>query len=256
MIDKPHVPQELSSHRDIALEVIKSYQVQRIEWYDKLKVKDLLNKDVTIFAARGCETAADYILEAFHAKESSSEETVMGTSWQNILAKISDDTIDTGDLTTVRDGVVWVLELKSQTNTTNSASFVQELRGLRTRKEEIESRRRASGQPVKVAMCIARDKKSRDEIRVYSPSDIQRENRDIAGFEYRYITGTKFWQWLAGYDSEIGLLMPISEIDGTAVRMARDRCHVRLVNELFKMLEERGLGQSIDDLVLLRDRLS
>ena len=50
--------------------------------------------------------------------------------------------------------------------------------------------------------------------------------------------------------------MPISEIDGTAVRMARDRCHVRLVNELFKMLEERGLGQSIDDLVLLRDRLS
>lgn len=252
------IPEDLSNHRDIALQFIREYQNQRIEWYDKVVLKKFLAKDVTMFAARGCVTAFDYLNEAFHATESSSEETVIGTTWQKILASISDDTLDTGDLTTLRGGVLWVLELKSQPNTTNSSSLPQELRSLRSRKEEIEGRRRASGQQVKAALCIAREGKvnaaGKDETVTYRSSTLQRENRDLDGFEYRYISGKKFWQWLAGYDSEVGLLMPISDIDGTNVKLARDRCYVRLSLELTNMLDRNDLGRTIDDLVKLRDR--
>lgn len=243
----------------MALEVIKEYQRNRIKWYDSVKLKKFLSKDITLFAARGCTTVFDYFEEAFSAVESSSEETVMGTAWQKILAKISEDTLDTGDLTTLRDGVLWVLELKSQPNTTNSSSAVQELRSLRSRQREIAGRRRASSQEVKAAMCIMRESSAtspgKDINMVYTAPDSQLENRDLDGFEYRYISGKKFWQWLAGYDSEIGLLMPISDIDGRMVHMARDRCKIRLRVELNSALEKNNLGQSIDDLVKLRDIL-
>ncbi|MCB4208909.1 PmeII family type II restriction endonuclease [Arthrobacter sp. UM1] len=250
------IPDELSDHQDVALRIIKEYQERRIGFYEKLRLKELLEKDIAMFAARGCTTALEYLTEAFHAKESSSEETVMGTHWQRILSAISADTLDTGDLTTQRDGALWVLELKSQTNTTNSSSFVQELRGLRTRMEELKGRRRASGQAVKAAMCIVRDGKvGKDETRVYKSPDLQRENRDLDGFEYRYITGAKFWQWLAGFNSSIGLLMPLSNVDGSRVQAAREKSLARLSNELTDQLSSHDLGGSLDDLVVLRDRI-
>src|SRR5699024_3802789 len=106
----------------------------RLNWYRKeMSLKRLLSKDIAMFAARGVESADEYLDTAFNAVESSSEETVMGNHWQKILSAISADTLDTGDLTTVRDGILWVCEVKSQTNTTNAASFPQELRGLRAR---------------------------------------------------------------------------------------------------------------------------
>lgn len=245
----------LSEHKEAALESIRAYQQKRINWYSNVKLKDLLQKDLTMFVIRGVDTAEGYLEEAFRAKESSSEETVMGTTWQNILAKISDDTIDSGDLTTVRENTVWVCEVKSQPNTTNSSSFPQELRGLRTRMQEITRRRRASNQPVRAAVCIARDKKGKDEIRVYD-SGLQTENRDLDGFEYRYITGEKFWQWLTNYPSEIGLLMPLSKIEGgAAVAEARAQALSRLKHELTEKLKEHNLTTSVDDIVKLRTRL-
>lgn len=245
----------LSEHKKAALESIREYQKNRISWYSKVKLKDLLQKDLTMFVIRGVDTAEGYLEEAFRAKESSSEETVMGTMWQSILAKISDDTIDSGDLTTVRENTVWVCEVKSQTNTTNSSSFPQELRALRTRMEEITRRRRASNQPVRAAVCIARDKKGKDEIREYN-SGLQTENKDLDGFVYRYITGEKFWQWLTNYPSEIGLLMPLSKIEGGAdVAKARAKALARLKQELAEKLEEHKLTTSVDDIVELRARL-
>ncbi|WP_449371777.1 PmeII family type II restriction endonuclease [Arthrobacter psychrolactophilus] len=247
----------LSAHRDVALSMIAEYQQKRIEWYEKQKLKDMLRKDITMFVARGCTTPSEYLAEAFRAIESSSEETVMGSLWQRILASISEDTLDMGDLTTVRDGVLWVLELKSQTNTTNSSSLPQELRSLRTRMEEVEGRRRASRQPVKAALCVARDGRvGKDQTLVYASSTLQRENRDLDGFEYRYLTEPKFWQWLAGYDSEIGLLMPLSDIDGSTVKASREACLTRLTGELAQQLYVNKLGSSINDLVLLRDILT
>lgn len=49
-----------------------------------------------MFAARGVATAEEFVLEAFRACESSSEETVMGNLWQALIAAISSDTLDTG----------------------------------------------------------------------------------------------------------------------------------------------------------------
>ena len=108
---------------------------------------------------------------------------MIGSMWQKVIAAISADTIDSGDLTTVRDGAVYVCELKAQVNTTNSSSFPQELRGLRQRMSEIAGRRRASAQPVKAALCITRDWKSVDEVRTFTASDVVRENRDLDGFD-------------------------------------------------------------------------
>lgn len=243
----------LAEHKAAALEIIKDYQCNRIDWYSKIKLSRLLQKDLTMFVARGVDSAEGYLEEAFRAAESSSEETVMGNRWQRIIAQISTDTIDSGDLTTERDGVVWVCEVKSQTNTTNSSSFPQELRALRVRMEEISRRRRATNKPVKAAICITRDNKAKDETRVYR-NDWQRENEDLNGFEYRYITGEKFWRWLTDYPSEVGLLMPLSEIkDGDKVAEARTQCILRLKRELLDLLSSHNLKNTVDDIVELRN---
>ena len=228
----------LAEHKAAALEIIKDYQRNRIDWYSKIKLSRLLQKDLTMFVARGIDSAEGYLEEAFRAAESSSEETVMGNS---------------GDLTTERDGVVWVCEVKSQTNTTNSSSFPQELRALRVRMEEISRRRRATNKPVKAAICITRDNKAKDETRIYR-NDWQRENEDLNGFEYRYITGEKFWRWLTDYPSEVGLLMPLSEIkDGDKVAEARTQCILRLKRELLDLLSSHNLKNTVDDIVELRN---
>lgn len=249
---------ELTQHRETALVMLDQYQQKRINWYDSQKLGNFIHKkDVTMFVARGITTATEYMYEAFRAYESSSEETVMGTLWQNLLTAISADTMDMGDITTVRDGDLWVVELKAQTNTVNSSSLAQEVRTLKHRVQQIDGRHRPSGQRVRAALCVMRDGvRGKDEIRHFPSSDVQTENRDIIGFEYRYITGPKFWQWLAGYDNEIGLLLPLSDIDGSAVRAARERCIERLRKDLLDELSANGLSDSIDDLVALRDKLN
>ncbi|MFR5828898.1 MAG: PmeII family type II restriction endonuclease, partial [Adlercreutzia equolifaciens] len=146
-------------------------------------------KDVIMFAARGVATAEEFVLEAFRACESSSEETVMGNLWQALIAAISSDTLDTGDMMTVRDGALYVCELKSQVNTTNSASFPQELRELKDKCETQRRFKRASNQQVLPAFCVLRHNKAIDEIRTYQPDERDQANRDIAGFQYRYLTG-------------------------------------------------------------------
>lgn len=258
---EPAIPEDLKLARGKSLEIIREYQQSRINWYkNTISLKTVLKKDIAMFAARGVTTPDEYIDSAFSAVESSSEETVMGNQWQKILASISENTLDTGDLTTVREDTLWVCEVKSQANTHNASSFPQELRGLRTRMEENTGRRRSSGQPVKAAYCVLRDGrrggKGFDEIRTFKSNDIARENRDLDGFKYRYITGQKFWKWLTGFESEIAILMPLSgfqDMLGNLVRDAREEAKERLKRELRKELGAHGLGTSIDDIVRFRD---
>jgi hypothetical protein len=255
----------LIQHREKVFKVIKEYQMKRINWYEEnMKPKSrksdvsklidkILTKDITMFALRGITTAEEYVDAAFPALESSSEETVMGNTWHKILTQISENTFDTGDITTERDGILWVCEIKSQTNTTNSSSHPQELRALRTRIEEITGRKRVSKQEVKAAFCVTRDKNPKDEFRIFKASAVQRENYDLNGFEYRYITGEKFWTWLTGYPSEIGLVMPLSAISGgDKVAEARTQCIQSLKCELLELLTKHNLSNNIDDLVKLR----
>lgn len=257
-LQEPKIPDDLKGAREKCMEIMQGYQKKRLDWYKSPPtLKEVLAKDIAMYAARGVESSQDLIEEAFRAKESSSEETVMGNTWQAMLATISKDTLDTGDLTTERGGVIWVCELKSQRNTTNSSSFPQELRAIRSRMGELTSRRRASNQEVRAAYCILRDNKPTDEEKVFNSSPYQNENKDLDGFKYRYITGKYFWHWLTGFDSELAVLMPLSDLNPELlknIKEARERAISNMKMELKSKLEHYDLEDSIDGVIQLRDR--
>lgn len=245
----------IAAQRKVAYEKLSEFAENRIAWYgDKKKIclKKLLAKDVVMFAARGVKSAEEFVVEAFHACESSSEETVMGTTWQSIITAISSDTLDTGDMMTVRDDALYVCELKSQTNTTNSSSFPQELRQLKEKCEAQKRLKRASNQKVLPAFCVLRHEKSIDEWREYDPDIRDLANQDIKGFRYRYLAGAAFWQWLTGFDSVEGLVTNTSKINVGNISEARAECLVRLQDEMHSALEENDLGDSIADVLELK----
>lgn len=246
---------EIAKQRAMAYDKLSEFARNRISWYrdkSKISLSKLLGKDVVMFASRGVATAEEFVVEAFRACESSSEETVMGTTWQSIIAAISSDTLDTGDMMTVRDNALYVCELKSQTNTTNSSSFPQELRELKDKCEAQRRFKRASNQEVLPAFCVLRNKKPIDEWRTFDPDARDVANRDIRGFKYRYLAGSAFWQWLTGFDSVEGLVDDIDRIDIGGVREARQECLDRLQAEMFEALRENNLGDSIADVLELK----
>ena len=58
----------------------------------------------------------------------------MGTAWQRMIKDLAWPTaIDAGDIMAERDGALWVVEIKAQTNTLNSSSSPQTLRALQDR---------------------------------------------------------------------------------------------------------------------------
>ena len=246
---------EIKLQREIAYSKLSEFSLNRTGYYrdrSKINLKKLLGKDVVMFAARGIDNARDFVEEAFRACESSSEETVMGNTWQSIITAISSDTLDTGDMMTVRDGALYVCELKSQSNTTNSASFHQELRELKDKCEAQRRFKRASKQEVKPAFCVLRNNKSIDEERTYHPDDRDQANRDLDGFRYRYLAGSAFWRWLTGFDSVEGLVDDISQIAIGDVKRAREECRARLQKEMSDALAKHDLGTSMEDVLELK----
>ena len=250
---------EEEARRESARSILNAYIQSRIAFYDgtgssSMTYERLLGKDFAIYALRGIETAEDYAREAFHAVESSSEETAMGTRWQELIASIAENAIDTGDLTATRDGAVYVIELKSQENTTNSSSFPTELRSLRQRMKEITGRKRASNQRVEAAICITRSTISKDEWRTFEVSGVTQENADLKNFRYRYLSGTAMWQWLCGIDSPYGLIRPFSSINSEAVLLARESSLERVTTQLLEELDKNGLPHTLDGVAELSDR--
>jgi hypothetical protein len=236
--------------RELVLRELRQFAQGRIDWYDdpkRVSLDHLLKKDVLMFAVRGVLTADEFVDDCFRAFESSSEEGVMGTRWQAIIAGLSTDTLDTGDLTTVRDDALWVCELKAQYNTTNSSSDVQELRDLQSRVADTRRPRRATSIPVRGAFCVLRGPDV-DAIRIYEPRR-SGENEDLRGFEFRYISGRSLWRWLTGYDTPLDLIGDVSDLEVAAVRDARARCIARIKGDLLARLRERGLGLGINDVL-------
>lgn len=246
---------EIAKQRNIAYEKLSEFARKRIDWYDdksKINLGRLLSKDVVMFAAKGVDSAEEFVAEAFRACESSSEETVMGTTWQSIIAAISSDTLDTGDMMTTRDGDLYVCELKSQANTTNSSSFPQELRELKEKCEAQKRFRRASNQKVLPAFCVLRNNKSIDEWRTFEPDARDLANQDIKGFRYRYLAGAAFWKWLTGFDSVEGLVDDVSRIDVGRIKEAREGCLLRLQGEMSEALSMNHLDSSISSVLELK----
>lgn len=238
--------------RDLVKRELRAFAQKRIEWYDdpsRASLDHLLKKDVLMFAARGILTADEFVDDCFRAYESSSEESVMGTLWQAIIAGLSTDTLDTGDLTTQRDDALWVCELKAQYNTTNSSSHVQELRDLQTRVADTRRPKRATNIPVKGAFCVLRGADV-DRVEKYAPRRAG-ENEDLRGFEYRYISGRALWRWLTGYETPLDLVGTLDDLEVDEVRAARERCISRIKDDLRSRLRERGLGDTISDVLKL-----
>lgn len=238
--------------RDLVKRELREFAKKRIEWYDdpaRASLDHLLKKDVLMFAARGVLTADEFVDDCFRAYESSSEESVMGTLWQAIIAGLSTDTLDTGDLTTLRDDALWVCELKAQHNTTNSSSHVQELRDLQSRVADTMRPRRATNIPVKGAFCVLRGQDV-DKVETYLPRRAG-ENEDLRGFEYRYISGRALWRWLTGYETPLDLVGTLEDLEVDEVRAARERCIRRIKDDLQARLREQGLGQTIGHVLRL-----
>lgn len=258
---------DLEKQKQVTVEYLGNFAQNRLDFYrnpkkDQLTLKGLLSKDIVMFAARGVYTADEYVEEAFRAKESSSEETVMGNTWQAIIAAISADTLDSGDLMTSRDGALWVCELKAAPNTTNSASFPQELRELKTKLEVQGRYKRASNQPLKAAFCVLRsqrnDSAGKDEERVFQAAPGDFTNMDLNGFEYRYLEGKKFWRWLADLDGPEGLVDDASAlcVNRDELVAARKKRMEALKLELRNALDEHNLPHTIDGVLRLKKVLN
>lgn len=247
----------LAEQRETMYEELSKFAAKRKRWYEDkraINLSLLMQKDVVMFASRGVADADEFVLEAFRAKESTSEETVMGTLRQEICAAVSADTLDTGDMTTQREGDIYVCELKSQPNTVNSSSFPQELRELRDKCETLKRFRRAGRQRVLPAFCVMRSPKPVDEWRVYHPAERDTVNADLDGFEYRYLSGSSFWNWLIGLDSVDDLIADFANVNLDGVVEARRACIDRLRAEMHLALAEEGLGTSMNDVLELRRR--
>jgi hypothetical protein len=226
---------------------IEDYVEKRIAYYSRRDLlKDLLRKDHLIFALKGARSANDWLTEALNAHESSSEETMMGNSWQQILGNLS-RSVGAGDLLVEKDDMLWVVEMKSQTNTLNAVSLAQTVRSLR-RKVLDQQQPRTPGRRGVFAMIGVIRGPAADSYLRYSATT--RENADIDGFQYRYIVGAPFRAWLTGLSNPAEL---ISDWRDLAERMgqARDQCRIRVLSELVKVLSDRKLPLDVNSILIL-----
>lgn len=241
---------------EIARQTIARYQAKRLEAYRKMRLDDLLGKDVLLFASRGVTTATMFVDEAFKAAESSSEETVMGSTRQELAILLSDGA-DTGDMTVVRDGVKYHCEMKSQTNTTNFGSLAAVLQELKYDVENDTSRahRTVTNQGIGAALLISRSKTTVDEERVFHCDSVAKQPYSmLEGFTYRYISGRAMWQWVADVDDPIELVQPLTRLDDGRVADARADALARLHHELDARLLAKHLPDTIDSVYeLVRD---
>lgn len=197
-----------------------------------------------MFALRGVTTAAEFVEATFSALESSSEETSMGTAMQGIGKELAwPSVIDAGDIMAEREGALWIIEVKSQTNTLNAASLASTIRSLKTRVERHASYRPATRQPIKAMIGVLRGPEL-DQTKIYAVPEHRTENRALHGFSYRYLVGRAFWSWLTGHPSIVPLLGDFREISAE-VSLARQKAVERLQVDMYSALTAKQLTQDI-----------
>ncbi len=240
-------PQASDAAEQIVQSVMAKYVDKRVAYYrDTSLLSKLLQKDHLIFALKGASTVEEWVIEALAAHESSSEETVMGNAWQQILTDLS-QSVGAGDLFVEKAGTLWVIEMKSQTNTLNSTALAQTLRVLKTKVIE-QSRVHAPGRRgVRPMIGVIRGPAS-DVDRVFVAASP--ENRDIDGFQYHYMVGTPFRAWLTGIANPAQLVTDLAETS-ERVSNARAACRLRLAAEMEAVLAQEGLASNIESVIRL-----
>lgn len=243
----------LAQKRELVSRVFAEYAAKRLAYYRDRRdlLTDLLKKNPLLPALRGITTASGWVQEALHAHESSSEETIMGNAWQDILTQLADHAVGAGDLLIERDDRLWVVEIKSQINTLNSSSLPQTLRGLQRKVNEQRRVRTPRSRGVDAMIGVVNGS-SLDEFKTFP--DTADENRDIANFPYRYMVGAAFKSWLTGMANPDELMESANE-RSAEIAAAREACLERLRGELSVLLTLRNLPDSIESVMLLRKEL-
>lgn len=239
----------LQRARELVARSIDEYSGKRLAYYTRRRglLKDLLKKDPLLAALRGVTTASGWLDEAFNAHESSSEETMMGSAWQQILTDLSSHSVGAGDFLFEKEDMLWVLEMKSQTNTLNAPALAQTLKVLKQRVLDHSGIRTPRRRGVSAMIGVLRGD-ALDLWRTFSARSA--ENRDINGFQYRYMVGAPFRAWLTGLTHPSELVEASSE-QGASLLSARNDCRQRLQRELDVLLREKGLPDDIQSVMRL-----
>lgn len=172
---------------------------------------------------------------------------MMGNSWQRILSDLSERAVGGGDLLLERDNVLWVVEMKAQTNTLNGVSRPQTVRTLK-QKTLAQSRIRHPGRRGVRAMIGVIRGSADDRERTYS--DSAPENADIQGFQYREMVGAPFRAWLTGLANPLDLIDDLGS-HGHSLASAREECLARLSREIHAKLDEQSLPDDIQSIITL-----
>jgi len=213
---------------------LEAYATNRIARYERTRLAELLRKDLLMIALRGVQSADELLAELFAAFESSSEETHMGNAIQLIATELARSAIDLGDLLVDEpDGDLWVVEVKSQTNTVNSRSRPQILRILKRRVGEYGRYQPARPRTVRAMIGVLRGT-SRDVMMNYRA--VNHADRDIDGFEYRYLVGKAFWEWLTLRPGIYSLVGDISDLS-VRIAVARSLCLDRMRTQMHDWLD-------------------
>lgn len=234
--------------RELVDRTVDDYCRRREDYYSDAKLlPKLLKKDVIMVALRGVTSAHEWLDEAFAAHEASSEETSMGNAWQEIVTNLSPSAVGAGDVLVERESILWVVEIKSQTNTLNSASRAQTLKALKAKAMEHLKVKAPGRRGVRSMVGILRGPAS-DKQKTFVAR--QAVDRDIDGFEYREMVGAPFLVWLTGFSSLHDLVDPTAP-RSTKLAGTRSACIARLHRELEERLHARGLDDTVGSVLEL-----
>jgi hypothetical protein len=237
--------------RAVVYAALDEYAVGRIDRYRRMRLGELLQKDLLMMAMRGVGTGQALLETAFVAFESSSEETKMGGLVQRIATDLAERAVDLGDLVVeTADGDLWIVEVKSQTNTITGGLRNAALRTMKERLEDQSKFRRVRRGKVRALLGVVRGASRSEEIVCQFPS--RHRFADLNGFEYSYKVGKPFWEWLTGRPglaSMVDTVPPIAEQVAVARQAALDRLQI----DLAESLEKRGFGTDVPAVLRLAD---
>jgi hypothetical protein len=240
----------MSSEQPTAVPVLlhqafEAYLDRRLAWYARPKqvLRGLLDKDGFAYALRGIKTGDDFAEQAFYAHEAASEETMMGNAWQAALAAISPNSVGGGDMRTERDGILWIIQIKTSRGQ-NAGAEAQDLRSLKS-KLAMETDHHPGRKNVMPMMAFVRGP-SVDEMRLFRAT--RAVNNDIDMFQFRYLAGTAFLKWCNAEYDQPALLTALSDRIGR-VQGARSGCLAEVQALLRERLLLAGRTSSIESIL-------
>jgi hypothetical protein len=223
----------------------EGYLRRRLAFYrdPEATLRKLLTKDVLMYALRGVTTADEFVVAAFAAYESSSEETMWGLAWQEAIANASPNTVGGGDLRTERDGTLWIIQVKSSI-AQNSGAKANDL--LLLRSKLLDERDQHPGRrSVKPMLGIIRGPE-RDQWVTHRARN--KAYSLIDGFQYQYLVGPAFLRWVSAEFDPVALAERFAPL-AAAIRGAREEHIAGVQTELRKRLAAAGLSDAITSLL-------